>query len=369
MPPGLTSKNGREFMRSHKREIIAALAAASIALACAGSAVASPTAVTSLVIEPHSEIYREVPRPVSIRTTTDVTPESGALTLKPMVNVKSNFPEGLTFVPDESRTPVCPLSKVGPDNANFPTDTAMELCGSSLVGNGTSDLFLAQSVNNKITDAKLLAFNAGIDDQGRPIVNIHGYSAATNFGVFMTGTLIDGVLDVKIPRLTADTSVPAYKLDFPGTLGRDPDYARASCPTGDWSSNAVITLAKRNEAGAFSESEDLTSPVTHVACSGIAGSAKFARLKLKGPRKVKSGKKGTFKVTVSNTGTASSKKGKITASGAGKGSATLPAVKPGASKTITVKAKVKGKKGKKVTVKFKAAGGVSASAGFKFTVG
>ncbi len=356
-------------MRSHKRELITAAAVACIAMAGASPAMASPTAVTSLAIEPHSKLFREVPRPVDIRTTTKVTPESGALTLKPMVNVKSNFPDGLTFVPNAVRTPPCPLSKIGPDNANFPTDTAMELCGSSLVGNGTSELYPAQVTASKVVDAKLLAFNAGLDKKGRPVLTIHGFSDTFNFGIFMTGTLIRGVLDVDIPRLTADSSVPGYELDFPGTLGRDPDYARASCPTGDWASNAVITLANRDEVGNFSQIEDLESPRSHSKCTGLVGSAKFASLKVKAPKKVKSGKKGAFKVTVKNTGTASSKKGQITASGAGKGSATLPVLKPGVSKTITVKAKVKGKKGKKVTVKFKASGKATATGKAKVKIG
>ena len=106
-----------------------------------------------------------------------------------------------------------------------------------------------------------------------------------------------------------------------------------------------------------------------VLRAGLAGRAQFSGLKIKAPKKVKNGRKGAFKVTVTNKGTASSKKGKIKASGAGKGSTKLPALKPGASKTVTVKAKVTGKKGRKAVVKFKASGGASASGKAKVKVG
>ena len=76
-----------------------------------------------------------------------------------------------------------------------------------------------------------------------------------------------------------------------------------------------------------------------------------------------------MRVGVRNTGTASAKKVKVTASGAGNGSASGGKIKPGASKTVTVKAKVTGKKGRKATLQFTATGGASSTGNIKVTVG
>ena len=80
-------------------------------------------------------------------------------------------------------------------------------------------------------------------------------------------------------------------------------------------------------------------------------------------------KKGTFKVTLKNTGTASAKSVKVKASGGGKGSASGGTIKPGTSKTVKVKVKVTGKKGRKATLQFKATGGASSTGNIKVTVG
>ena len=96
-----------------------------------------------------------------------------------------------------------------------------------------------------------------------------------------------------------------------------------------------------------------TAPTSNEACSGKAGKAKVSAKVSKKPNAVKNGKKGAFKITVKNSGTASAKNVVITAPGAKvKGGK----IAPGKSKTYNVKAKVKGKKGKKVTVKFKVKG-------------
>ncbi|HTU13583.1 MAG TPA: CARDB domain-containing protein, partial [Solirubrobacterales bacterium] len=85
--------------------------------------------------------------------------------------------------------------------------------------------------------------------------------------------------------------------------------------------------------------------------------------KVKGPKSVKKGKKGTYKVTVKNTGTAIAKGVKIAASGKGaSGKASGGNIAPGASKTISVKVKFS-KKGR-FKVKLRAsAKGVAANVG------
>ena len=73
------------------------------------------------------------------------------------------------------------------------------------------------------------------------------------------------------------------------------------------------------------------------------------------------------KVTVKNTGTGVAKGVTVTATGGGKGKGGN--INPGASKTITVKTKVSGRKGGKATIKFTAkAGNVKATGKTKVSV-
>lgn len=126
-----------------KRLIAASAAACLIALSRARTTLLPPhrRSVPAWTSSPISKIYKEVPRPVSLHLTTTVTPPAGAATLKPLVNVKLKFPPGLTYVPNDSRTPIC--TAITPGNTNFPTDTAIDLCGDSIVGDGTARLFIA----------------------------------------------------------------------------------------------------------------------------------------------------------------------------------------------------------------------------------
>lgn len=353
------------------RKLFAIAAGAVVAISLSASvANAAPTATSAVPITPQGDLYKEVKKPIDITFTANITPAPTDATATPLLSTNFSLPKDIAFVPDP-KMPVC--TAINDNNFNFPPDAAIQTCPDSVIGNGTATIILAGAIFPPIlppiTDPKITIFNGGTADDGGGILLIHAYSASTNAAVLMTGSIVDGNLNVAIPRITADSATTTFTLNIPGDLGQTASYAQASCSSGDWTTNATFELGNRSETGVVSNQSTLVTPETTQACTGLAGKAKFASLKIKAPKKVKSGKKGAFKVTVKNTGTASSKKGKITASGAGKGSATLPAVKPGASKTITVKAKVKGKKGKKVTVKFKAAGGVSASGKAKVKVG
>ena len=344
---------------------VSAVAALSLSAGVAGVASATPTATGSVNITPQDSLYKEVAKPVDATFVANITPAPGELKMKPLINSKYSGLGNLKFVP-KSSMPVC--TALNSTNFDFSEVAARATCPNSIIGDGVATLYLAQFVAAIRTDPVITIFNGGVKEDGSGILLIHAWSDATEHAVLMSGSMVDGSLSVDIPRLTADSSAPAFTLNIPGAIGQDPSYAQASCPTGKFSTGGTFTLGNRAEDGTITDQEVLTTPVVDQACTGLAGSAKFASLKVKGPKSVKSGKKGAFKVTVKNTGTASSKKGKITASGAGKGSATLPVLKPGVSKTITVKAKVKGKKGKKVTVKLKASGGASATGKFKVKV-
>ena len=80
--------------------------------------------------------------------------------------------------------------------------------------------------------------------------------------------------------------------------------------------------------------------------------AKFGKVKVKGPKKTKKGKKVTFKVRVKNAGNVTANKIKVKVSGKGaSGKGKTGKIKAGKSKTIKVKVKLK--KAGKVKLKFK----------------
>ena len=329
-------------------------AVASVLLACSsapGAAVAA-TATATLDLTPARNIYREVTRSGSLVLKAKVTPDPGASTLKPMVSLDLGYPDYMTYQPHNGVTPVC--RAITEDDANYPTEAAIARCPESVVGNGTSDLYLAQQIGALVTDSVTVNFNGGRDNQGRPVQVIHGYSAQTNHGIFFRAVQTDNALVMDIPRLTADSAVPAFESRIPGDLGQDPDYLKISCPGEAWVSSAVVTIANRAEDGTISNRENLETPPYTQPCTGKVGKAKFGKVTVKANGKVKADKKGKFKVTVDNkNGTATARGVKLTAKGAGKGSANGKNIAPGQKRTFTLKAKVKGKKGKKATVKVK----------------
>jgi len=350
------------------KRFISVAAGVAVALTMtAGAANAATTATSTVTIDGQGSLYKQVKKPVNLTFTAKITPGAGATSLKPLMESKYHLPTDLAFVPSASMPP---CTAVNEQNTSFPDTTARDLCKDSIIGDGTAKILLAGALAAPINDPVLTIFANGKASDGSGKLAIHAYSASTNQGIYMTGAISkDGILDVAIPRLTADSATTDFTLNIPGQIGKDPTYAQASCSTGKYTSNADFTLGNRDAAGTVSNSETITTDPVTTDCNGLAGKAQFASLKIKAPKKVKNGKKGVFKVTVKNKGTATSKKGTVKASGAGKGKASLPAIKPGASKTIKVKAKVKGKKGKKVTVKFKASGGASASGKAKVKVG
>ena len=334
-------------------------------LVLAGSAsAANPNSVTANnTITPASgPLYKEVARPVNTVTSAVLTPGPGVTQVDGLMESKVTVTKELKFVPDPTM-PDCTLS-----NANVPPDTAKSQCPDSIVGNGESLLYLAQQVLTPINDPVLTVFN-GVPHNGNPVLLIHGYSASTNAGIEFTSELSNGLMDVHIPRLTADSSSPTFSIRVPGEIGTDPDYAQATCKTGSYESSDTFTYGDRDASGTVSNTSELSTQPQTQACTGLDGKAKFAGLKIKAPKSAKSGRKATFQVTIKNTGTASAKNVKIAASGAGKGSLSVGTVKPETSKTVKVKAKVTGKKGRKVTVKFKATGTASATGKTKVKIG
>jgi len=358
--------------------VIASLAlTAFAALSLAGSAnAANETAESSLKMDPISgTLYKEAFKPVNWQVETKILVPAGATTIEPMKVANLSNPTGLlTFNPDPDM-PVCLDTAIGPGLVSIPVEQAIAKCPDSIIGNGLAKFALAQQTALP-RDGVELVFNGGIvasgENKGLPRIKIYAYSYDTGVGLYTEAVLKkNGDLFFNIPPLTADSSVTSLNLSIPGKpeslyvvskditvnlpAGQDKNYAQAKCPGSSFPFAAQFLLGDRNTAGEDTGPTTTLNNTSNTACTGAAGAAKFS-LKLKGPSVVKLGKKGTFKVTVENTGTASAKGGKITASGKGvKGSAKLPTVAPGASKTVTVKAKFS--KSGKIKTKFKVAAG------------
>ena len=329
--------------------IVAGLAAV-FSLAAASAATAAPTATSDVDIIAQGKTYEDKFTAADLKLSAKITPEPGATSLMPLVQISFNLTDDQKFVPDPNQ-PVC--TSITEANANFPPSVALSMCPNSVVGDGRSDLYLANQVAALVTDPVITVFNGGTDSEGRGVLTIHAYSASTNTGIYMSGVLKEGILQIDIPRLTADSSVPALDVELPGSQGQTPDYFQSKCSKGEWVTNATMLLAYRSSSNAQTGDEIVNTAKQTTACVANAGKAKFAKVKVKAKGKTKANKKNKFKVTVKNKGTATAKKVKLIGKGAAKGKTKGKNVAPGQTKRFTVKFKVKGKKGKKVKVKVK----------------
>lgn len=337
--------------------------------------------VAKTTIKPQlKSLFKKTATPVDLTIRADVDSPATEVKIMPMKNTLIKFPKGINFNP-KPNMPVCTDAKLNAQSALGDPAAVVNDCKDSVVGTGTSTILLFQSKAAALDDPILVIFNAGKSANGNPKIKIYGYSQGTTVGILMTGELKNGVLDVAIPVLSYDSSVKYYQFDIPGkTLNRpelnvkakglDQTYVTATCPTGVLKTDGEFTFGTRDPGTGQDTSPEYTisSPETTQNCKGLPGkpSAKLS-LKVKGPAKVKSGKKGTFKVTLKNTGVLDATGVKVTSTGGGKASAGT--IKAGKSKTVNVKAKVSGRKGAKKTLVFKAKGkGVSAKATAKVTV-
>jgi len=360
------------------KKLVAIVAAivASLSLAATAHATNETVVGTTNITSLSGPLYQSLAKPVNVEIRAEVTTPADQPKVNPLKNTKLTFPQGMTFNPDP-KMPVCTDAKLNENSVLSVPANVVAACKDSVVGTGTSAIILAK-INPAINPATLLSdpilivFNAGKDNAGRPKIKIYGFSKGTGVGILMEGALVNQVLNIAVPVLTGDAAVKYYQIDLPGNRlkrddinidvqGLDKNYVRSTCPaSGTWTTKSTFTLGERDFATKqpIPNTEAIVaSPDTTQDCTGLAGKAKL-RLSVKGPKAVKSGAKGAFKVTVKNTGTGIAKAVKVTATGGGK--ATAGNINPGASKTVTVKTKVAGKKGSKKTLTFKATGGGSA---------
>ncbi|MGA7397288.1 MAG: CARDB domain-containing protein [Solirubrobacterales bacterium] len=353
--------------------VTGAIAALAMSLALAGTAnAADETAEAGLTMTPRSGILSKTElSPVNWRVDARIQAPASSPTVLPMKNIKTTFPTDMKFVP-KNDTPICGDADVGPPpvNLSVPPDEVISRCPNSVLGNGTAVIRLGQANCDDcfqyLADPVLVIFNGGKNGEGLPKLKIYGYSAQTTVGIYMVGVLRNGVLDVSIPQLTADSATAEFNLNIPGSdspfanrRGVDPSYVQAKCSTGTWVTDAVFTLGTRDAAdNPTSPDSIVNAPTETQPCVGVntgGGKLKFGGLKIKGPGNAKRGKKVTYKVKVKNRSSSTIKKAKVVVKGKGvKGKAGLGSLKAGKSKTVKVKVKFR-KKGK-VKVKFKASG-------------
>jgi hypothetical protein len=365
------------------KKLVAIVAAVMASFAVVASAqAANETVEGTTKITPRSgSLYQAKPVPVNLTIRAEVTTPPSSLKVNPLKHTKTVFPDGVQFNANNKVTPPCTDSKLSVSSNLSDASAVVKACKNSVVGTGTSAIFLA-NVNQPtalIGDPILVIFNAGKDKKGRSMIKIYGYSKTTNVGILMHGTLINGVLSVAVPVLSNDSAVKYYQFDLPGPLldrpdidvktrGLDPNYVTATCPaSGELLTNSEFVLGERTYPGGVDTTPSVTvdSPETKQNCTGRAGKAKLS-VKVKGPKAVKRGKKGTFKVTITNKGTGIAKGVKVTSTGGGKGKAGN--INPDKSKTVKVKAKVTGRKGSKKTLTFTAKGGATAKGKIKVRI-
>ncbi len=335
------------------RNLKAACLALVGSLIMAAGASAAPTVGSSVGITGQGPLYKEAKKPVNIDFTANITPAPTDATVTPLLDVNFSLPKDVAFVPDP-KMPVC--KNINDNNFNFPPDAAIQTCPNSVIGNGTATIILAGAlippILPPITDPIITIFNGGTAKDGGGILLIHAYSASTNAAVLMTGSIVDGNLNVAIPRLTADSATTEFNLKIPGDLGQTKSYAQASCSTGNYKTDATFQFGNRSETGAITNQSTMTSAATDQACTGLAGSAKLNKVAVSGPSKVKKGKKATYKVKMTNNGTATAKGVRLKVSGKGVSfNTSAGTIAPAKTKTVNVKLKAK-KKGKvKLTFK------------------
>ncbi len=318
-------------MNSLKRLVLVLVAGA--CLAAAAPAAAAPTAGIAVMLDPQGKIYSDATRPVNMTLDVAVSPEPGASTLKPMVKVLLELPKGVGFKPDNKKTPVC--KAVNDINSNVPPSAVIARCPDSVLGNGRADLYLAQQVSALVVDPVLTIFNRGRNNKGQPEIGVHAYSISTNQGIYMQAALKNRKLEVAIPRLTADSSVPGFRFNIPGGNGQDPAYVQAKCATGSWVSRASITLANRSATGQTTDRQVIDTPKYTEACKGRKGgkkqgggggnggegggsqgaSPRLRGLRVGGPTAISRRGVWKFNVRVRNKGAATMRKVRITTTG------------------------------------------------------
>ena len=289
-------------------------------------------------------LYREAPRPVNWRVEAEIAAPLAVPLILPMKRIDVSFPIEMSFNPDPDM-PVCPDNKVGPPpvNLSVPPETIIARCPRSVLGNGTSEVYLARMNTTgapNLLDPVLVIFNAGRNRDGSPRIKVYGFSAALATGIYLEGTLRRNLLVVDIAQLPVDSAVGRFDLNIPGAespfperRGRDPEFVRATCADGFWDASASFTLGTRDTGGNPTSPDSIVAaPPVVVPCAGAVGKP---RLRIQRAVPVRRG--AVYAVKVRNTGTASATGYRLRVLLLGPDrTIALKRLRPGAATTLTV---------------------------------
>ena len=329
------------------------------------------TATVGLQVTPAGNIYKEVRRTVAWGTTTLISTEDPST--YPLRRATLQMSPSIQFFPDPNK-PVCPDNQIGPPptNVSVPVDTAVARCPNSVIGNGTA-LFQLAGVNAPEAQAAgyIVIFNGGREPSGplasRPTIKIYAFSYSTGVGIYTEGTLSGtGQIVFEVPRLSFDSAVTSLNLNIPGEVtpmtgdgvppgselpaGSQPNYVRASCPGSSWDLDGDFLLGNRDSGNTPIPPEVTVTDSDSIACVGLTGQARFGRISVSGPKKIRRGRKGTFRVRIPNVGTATARNVVLRVSGRGVFlKSRIGTIAPGQAKRVKVSPRFKRKGRVRVT--------------------
>ena len=203
-------------------------------------------------------------QPSSLQWGVQVSPAEGAITILPMRVADMRFPSNrvMRFQPARHIKPCRENSTllVGP------APVVYARCPDSVIGNGEATFQLGQSVSPlAFRKGTVVLLYGGRSGQGYRII-FSAWSGDTNAGVATSGVLLpSGRMSVKLPSLTADSSVTSLRLRIPGKRvkgvwdsgnayelrpGADRGFVRTKCRPGSrLRFGADLLLGSRNSAG------------------------------------------------------------------------------------------------------------------------
>lgn len=348
------------------------------ALVSNANAAGETVAATTTIAPKGGKFYRQANVASDLKIRAEVTTPESSPTVNPLKNVKVTFPAGMTFNPNNNRTPVCPDNRLNQQSNLADPAGIVAACPRSVVGSGTAAIIIAK-VNLPgalISDPVLIAFNAGRTAQGQPRLKIYGYSKFTNVGILMDGVLRGRVLDIAVPVLSNDSAVKYFELEFPGPVlnrpdidinvrGLDPNYVQARCASSPLRTNASFELGERTYPGGqpIGPTTTVVSPETTQNCNGLAGNPRLRAVRVAGPNVVRRGRPAVFRVVVRNTGTAPARNVVVTTNRGGR--ARGGNIAAGGQRAIAVRVPIRARQNTRLAIRFIARAGNQRAAAVK----
>ena len=338
-----------------------------LALSVAGSASAANESVSiETGMSPFGgKLYKELRMPVQSRLEAEVTVPDGQPLVLPMKQARIRYDRDMTFNPNNRKTPVCPESSINPQtNLAMGVSFMTDRCSRSVVGTGTSLIYVAKQTAAPLLDPQMVIFNAGRNGKGEAKIKIYAYSKNTATGILMYGTLSrSGLMVVDIPVLSFDSAVGHFRFDIPGNgmevedqrepdglrtiKGLDRQYVKARCSDGAWTTNASFRMGERNPSNGADTSPTTTiqAPAFTDQCRGLAGRPNLKRKRKVFPRRARRGSRPLFRVTVVNRGTATARKVRLVGRGGIRGERRVGNIPPRSSRSFWIRPRVIARKG------------------------